>query len=239
MCLHRFQTSLSQMDYMASNATIIKVTDTSGKTITQITTGNKMRVYFKATSKTYSYRARIVLDGQIIDGTTKTGLTVGTTYYLETPAVPVSWLGTALSKKINVNLVTYNSDGVRQGRDTTEITLYNSSGGTSTNPPTSIEEPTIEYVSAGNAAVDSWNQSSSDPIFVKGFSKGKFTFTGNFSGWSRVEPSIPNLGNTPTITASSAIFTTETFTVSGTQDSSITFYFGSASYRILIKGTVL
>ena len=212
-------------------ALIQRITNTSGKEITSIVAGNKVRIYFMstATSGSFSYRARVEYNLLNDDGEVKSSKVFGEGLYVETAPIPAKWLGTSISDTMKIKLVTYNPKGECVGTDYKEITVYNPNGGISTNPPTPINGPTIEYVSAGNAAVDSWNQSSSEPIFVKGFSKGKFTFTGGLSGYTRTTNSIPNCDDA-TMTSSSAVFTTSTFTVAGTQNSSVTFYFGSASY---------
>ena len=151
-------TGTATLDTIPGAATIDKITNSSGTTISSINTGNTIRVYWTPRSATHKYE--VFIDGVMYPPAGQGYYTVSSTSqtYREF-TIAHSDLPTSTSKKINIQLKTYNNSTVQVGNLSTKTLTIS--------VPSSVQ-PSISSFTA--TIVDGFT-SGSDTYYVQGKSK--------------------------------------------------------------------
>ena len=153
------------LDAIPRAASIDKVANTSGTSISSINTANAIRVYFTPKSTAFKYRVTVSMNGNTYQNDAS-GVSVSSTAqtYYQPAAIPHSWIPNSTSGTLTCKLETLNGTSVI-GTSTKTITM---------NVPSSVI-PTISAFSSSpyntNSTISGWG------IYVANYSKARLSCT--------------------------------------------------------------
>lgn len=151
------------LDAIPRAASIDKVANTSGTSISSLNTGNTIRVYFTPKSTAFKYRVTVSMNGNTYQNDAN-GVSVSSTAqtYYQPAAIPHSWIPNSTSGTLTCKLETLNGSTVI-GTSTKTITMT-----VSTSIIPSISNLTIVPYNT-NTVINGWN------IYVANYSKARIT----------------------------------------------------------------
>lgn len=192
-------------------ASIDKVANTGGTSITSIGTGNAIRVYFTPKSTAFKYRVTVSMNGEWVQNDAA-GVSVTSTAqtYYQSGAIPHSWIPNATSGTLTCKLETLNGTTVI-GTSTKTITI---------NVPTSVV-PTISSLTINpyntNSVINGWG------IYVANYSKARLACAASGASGSTIKKFTISNAASATINGTSMSYDTalstggsKTFTVVAT-----------------------
>lgn len=153
------------LDSIPRAASIDKVANTSGTSISSLNTGNAVRVYFTPKSTAFTYRVTVSMNGNTYQNNAS-GVSVTSTAqtYYQPAAIPHSWIPNSTSGTLTCKLETLNGTTVI-GTSIKTITM---------NVPSSVI-PTISAFSSApyntNSTISGWG------IYVANYSKARLSCT--------------------------------------------------------------
>ena len=153
------------LDAIPRAASIDKIANTGGTSISSLNTGDAVRVYFTPKSTAFKYRVTITMNGNTYQNNAS-GVSVSNTSqtYYQPSAIPHSWLPNSTSGTLTCKLETLNGSTVI-GTSTKTITM---------NVPASVI-PTINTFSSvpynTNSIISGWG------IYVANYSKARLSCT--------------------------------------------------------------
>jgi len=156
-------------------ASIDKVANTGGASITSLGTGNAVRVYFTPKSTAFKYRVTVSMNGEWVqnDGSGVSVSSTSQTYY-QSGVIPHSWIPNATSGTLTCKLETLNGTTVI-GTSTKTITMT---------VPSSVV-PTISSLTVApyntNSVINGWG------IYVANYSKARLSCAASGSGGSTIK----------------------------------------------------
>ena len=162
------------LDSIPRAASIDKIANTSGTSISSLNTGDSVRVYFTPKSTAFKYRVTITMNGNTYQNNAS-GVSVTNTSqtYYQPSAIPHSWIPNSASGTLTCKLETLNGSTVI-GTSTKTITM---------NVPASII-PTISAFSTApyntNSTISSWG------IYVANYSKARLSCTASGNSGSTI-----------------------------------------------------